>query len=82
MPFKKGNPGKPKGAVSKLTKGAKEAFALAAEGMGGAAGLTNWARANPTEFWKLYARLIPVEQHLSGAEGAPIGVVILPPVAK
>lgn len=28
--------------------------------MGGAGGLTKWGQENPTEFYKLYARLIPV----------------------
>ena len=67
---------------SKITKSAKEAYALAFDGLGGAVALQQWATENLGEFYKLHARLIPTEQHLSGAEGAPLGVVILPPVPK
>ena len=46
---------------NKLTSSAKEAFALAFQGIGGADALTEWARGEPGEFFKLYARLIPTE---------------------
>jgi len=67
---------------SKITKSAKEAYALAFDGLGGAAALQQWGKANLTEFYKLHARLIPTESHVSGADGAPLGVVILPGVPK
>lgn len=67
--------GRKKGSQNKVTAGAKEAFALAAQGLGGAKALETWARANETEFWKLYARLIPVENHVTGANGAPLKVI-------
>ena len=67
--------GRKKGTPNKLTASAKEAFALAAQGLGGAKGLERWARENETEFWKLYARLIPVENHVTGANGAPLKVI-------
>lgn len=53
--------GRPKGARNKLTKSAKEAFSLAFDTMGGAEGLARWARTHPTQFYALYARLIPTE---------------------
>ncbi|GEM_PF-5060579 len=62
--------GRPKGAVNKTTRAAREAFMMAAEGIGGVAALTDWAKRNPTEFWKLYARLIPAEHHIGVGEGA------------
>lgn len=75
MAFVKGRAktgGKQKGTVNKVTATAKEAFALAFEGIGGVAELAEWARANKTDFFKLYARLIPVE--LSGEVKAHITV--------
>ncbi len=74
--------GRKPGATNKTTRSAKEAYALAFDGLGGAAALQQWATENLGEFYKLHARLIPTEQHVSGAEGAPLGVVILPPVPK
>lgn len=57
---------RPKGSLNKTTRAAKEAFALAFQGMGGVAALTRWAKANPTDFYKLYARLIPVDVTSNG----------------
>jgi len=67
--------GRPKGSVNKFTGKAKEAFALAFKGMGGVGALTRWAKRNPGDFFKLYARLIPVEIGGSGEDGA-IKIVI------
>lgn len=72
--FGKGNPGKPKGAVSKTTKTAKEAIALAAEGLGGVNRLVDWAKEDPANeraFWaSIYPRLIPVQ--IAGDEDNPL----------
>lgn len=64
MPAKKGHKkagGRKKGTPNKLTASAKEAFAMAFEGMGGVESLTHWGKLNRTEFYKLFARLIPVD---------------------
>lgn len=59
---KSGNPnGKPKGTKSKLTASAKEAFQIAFEKLGGAEALSKWAKSNQTDFYKLFARLIPTD---------------------
>lgn len=67
--------GRPKGVPNKTTQSAREAFALAFDKTGGYEGLTNWAIENPTEFYKLYARLIPVEHVGAGGEG-PIATIV------
>ena len=78
--FKKGNAGRKAGTPNKVTTAAKEAFALAFEGIGGVKELAKWAKENQTEFFKLYARMIPVE--LSGEVKARIEVVDDIPSAK
>lgn len=74
--FGKGNPGKPKGALSKTTKTAKEAIALAAEGLGGADRLISWAQEDPLNeraFWSsIYPKLLPLQ--VTGEGGGPIQV--------
>lgn len=74
--FGKGNPGKPKGAISKTTRTAKEAIALAAEGLGGADRLVAWAQEDPLNeraFWSsIYPRLLPLQ--VTGEGGGPIQV--------
>jgi hypothetical protein len=77
--FAKGNPGKPKGAQSHLTKTAKEAFQFAFDKIGGAENLAIWATENTTEFYKLFARLIPVEQQISGKDGKELNFTLFVP---
>lgn len=68
--------GRPKGVPNKLTKSAREAFQLAFEAIQqGKTGLASWAAENPTEFYKLYARLIPVEHVGEGGEG-PVQTIV------
>lgn len=75
--FGKGNPGKPKGAISKTTKTAKEAIALAAEGLGGADRLVAWAQEDPLNeraFWaSIYPKLLPLQ--VTGEGGGPLETV-------
>lgn len=63
--FKKGKSGNPhgrqKGSRNKFTSSAKEAFQFAFNKLGGADDLARWAVDNKTEFYKLFARLIPTE---------------------
>lgn len=74
--FGKGNPGKPKGAVNKITKAAKDAIAEAAEGLGGTQRLIEWAKEDPLNeraFWSsIYPKLLPLQ--LSGEGGGPVQV--------
>ena len=60
---------------SKITKSAKEAYALAFDGLGGAAALQRWAMDNLGEFYKLHARLIPTEVAADVAASLTIRVV-------
>lgn len=57
--------GRPKGAVNKTTALAKEAIAYAAEGLGGADRLVDWAKEDPLNeraFWtQVYPKLLPLQ---------------------
>ena len=68
--FTPGDPraGRPKGTQNKTSIAAKEAYALAFEGLGGVQGLVEWAQRNKSQFYKIHSKLIPVELN-SGAEG-------------
>jgi len=72
--FGKGNPGKPKGATNKTTTAAKDAIAQAAEALGGAARLVEWAKEDPANervFWgTIYPKLLPLQ--LTGEGGGAI----------
>jgi hypothetical protein len=62
-PFEKGNKGKPKGTPNKLTATVKEAVQLAFNALqeDSKANLTTWGKKNPTEFYKIAAKLIPTD---------------------
>jgi hypothetical protein len=66
--------GRKKGAKNKFTKVAKDHFIEAFEESGGVRALTEWGKLNRSEFYKLYGRLIPMEQNVAGPKGAPIPV--------
>lgn len=69
-----GGKGRPKGAINKTTKAAKEAIAQAAEDLGGAERLTAWAKEDPANervFWgTIYPKLLPLQ--VTGEGGGPI----------
>lgn len=75
--FKKGGkpgPGRPKGVPNKTTQTAKEAIAMAAEGLGGTKRLIAWAKEDPLNeraFWSsIYTKLLPLQ--LDGKVGLSV----------
>ena len=81
-PLKKGpnkgsaGKGRPPGSLNKTTRQAKEAIALAADGLGGAERLQAWAKEDPKNeaaFWTtIYPKLIPLT--LAGDADNPVGL--------
>lgn len=69
-------PGRKKGVPNRTTTAAKEAIALAAEGLGGTQRLVEWAKEDPLNeraFWAtIYPKLIPVQ--LAGDPDNPVGL--------
>jgi len=79
VPFKKGQGGRPAGVPNKVTRVAKENFALAFEALGGMERMVQWAQSDPDNlkvFYTLYARLIPTE--LAGSVEVPTVVINAP----
>lgn len=71
--------GRPKGSPNKVHQSMKQAIADAFEKLGGTDRMVQWAMEDPkhlTEFYKLAARLIPVETNVAGANGGPIQTVL------
>lgn len=71
--------GRPKGAVNKTAKAAKDAIADAAEKLGGTNRLVAWAKEdvlNERAFWSsIYPKLLPLQLTGSGEDGAIIHAV-------
>ena len=65
-------PGRPKtggrraGVPNRLTTAFREAVQLVYEGIGGHEAFAKWAKENPTEFYRIAARLIPTEMRDKG----------------
>ena len=62
-PFKKGNPGKPKGTQNKITRTVKETVLAVFNSLQAdpKANLESWAKEAPTEFYRIAAKLIPTD---------------------
>jgi hypothetical protein len=71
----RGNAGKgrPKGSQNKSTVKVKEAFEAAFEQLGGVEALVQWGTKERSEFYKLYAKLLPVQ--ITGDKDNPVTVV-------
>ena len=64
-----GNPsGRPRGTPNKNTMLVKEVLQGVFDDMGGIAAMVEWGKENPTEFYKLYAKMLPtqVEANIDG----------------
>jgi hypothetical protein len=59
--------GRQKGTPNKATASIKAAFVEAFDNLGGVKALVNWAKDNPTEFYRLASKLIPTEVHANVA---------------
>lgn len=70
--------GRPAGVPNKTTRAAKEAIAIAAEKLGGADRLVEWAQEDPANervFWgTIYPKLLPLQ--VSGEGGGDIGLTL------
>ena len=68
--------GRKPGTPNKITKGVREALTVAFDRVGGVAALVRWGKENPTEFYKLWGKLLPqqVKQELTGANGGAVQV--------
>lgn len=63
--FEKGNPGRPLGTPNKITKTIREVVLETFNKLqdNPKANLLTWAEAEPTEFYKIASKLIPMEIH-------------------
>lgn len=79
MTFQPGKPktgGRQSGVPNKFTASFREAVLFVYHGLGGHPAFLEWARENPTEYYKIAARLIPAE--MGSDADRKIEVVILP----
>ena len=68
--------GRQRGTPNNITRALKDAVQTAYGAIGGDSAFATWAKANPTEFYKIAARLIPQEMRHSD-DGGQLVVNIL-----
>lgn len=68
--------GRKKGTPNKTTMEVKAALLEAFDDLGGVESLVAWATENPTEFYKLWAKVMPVQMTESTDSREPIDIRI------
>ena len=63
--------GRTKGTPNKVTQTAKAALEMAFDGIGGVDRLTRWAEANPSDFYPIWAKILPKNLDVTTA-GKPL----------
>lgn len=72
--------GRVKGSVNKQTKEVKQNIIEAFEKLGGVDGFVAWGRDNPTDFYRIYSKLIPVDMQSSdGSMSGPTTITFVRP---
>ncbi len=71
--------GRKVGSKGKQTLAAREAMEAAFKGLGGVQALQEWAQENPSDFYRIWSRLVPQAQSIavSDGEGGPLVIRIV-----
>jgi len=83
MAAPKGNkfsPGRPKGALNTRTIAAKEAVDEVFANLGGVPNFTKWAMENQSDYYKMFAKSIPVDVNMKSDN--TIRVIITDPTKR
>lgn len=74
----RGNAGKgrPRGSPNKVTASVRVALEQAFEKLGGVKALAEWAEDQPTEFYKLYAKLLPVQVQADMKHSGAVSIIV------
>lgn len=83
MPFQPGKSktgGRQFGAPNRLTGAFREAVPYVYNGLGGHQAFLEWAQENPTEYYRIAARLIPIELHSEEDRTVRVIIETAPPL--
>lgn len=70
----KPGPGRPKGVPNKISGGVRSNVVAVFDRIGGREAMAEWAMENKTEFYKLYAKLLPKPVELTGEDWGDLKV--------
>jgi hypothetical protein len=70
--------GRVTGTPSKQTATVRQALHNAFDELGGVAALVEWGRANPTEFYRIWSKMLPKELSIQEPPEAGSRCIVLP----
>lgn len=70
--------GRKPGVPNKISSTVKQNVIEVFQNLGGVDHMTKWALENPNQFYNIYAKILPTQTEISGADGSalPIGIGI------
>ena len=68
--------GRKPGVPNKLSSTVKENVIEVFNLIGGVEQMSIWAAQNPNQFYNIYAKILPMQTEISGADGSPIPLSI------
>ena len=69
--------GRKAGVPNKLSSTVKDNVIAVFDAIGGIGHMKVWAIDNPTNFYNIYAKILPIQQEISGADGNDIVIQIV-----
>jgi hypothetical protein len=69
--------GRKPGVPNKISATVKDNVIAVFEGIGGVEHMKVWAVDNPNNFYNIYAKILPIQTELSGAEGKDLVINIV-----
>ena len=64
--------GRQKGTPNKVSGTVRENVVTVFDQIGGLESMAKWAVENQTEFYRLYSKLLPMQQEITGEDGGPV----------
>jgi hypothetical protein len=73
---KRDGSGRKAGTPNKISTTVKQNVISVFDDIGGVEAMATWAKDNRSEYYRIYSRLAPVSQEISGADGADLPLSI------
>ncbi|MGV8856745.1 MAG: hypothetical protein ACOH2L_19175 [Devosia sp.] len=70
------SPGRPRGVPNKITTTVKRSIEATYSGIGGLDAFIAWARENPTEFYRLWAKMLPLQVQADLKHSGAVTIIV------
>ena len=69
--------GRKAGVPNKLSSTVKDNVIAVFDALGGIEHMATWAKENPNNFYNIYAKILPIQQEISGADGKDLVIQVV-----